>query len=102
MGVSELVHEAGLAHAGLPHDGHELTTALARESERPADVLNLDVAADEARQPAGSGDMEPASLSAGSGERVDFDGLEQALDCDRPAGGDLNVAFNELQRRRGQ
>jgi hypothetical protein len=48
--VGELIDEAGLAHAGFPHDGDELAVAIAREGERPADLLDLGVSTDEPRQ----------------------------------------------------
>jgi hypothetical protein len=49
--MRELVHETGFADAGLTHDGNELAAALLGEGQRPADLPDLGVAADEARQP---------------------------------------------------
>ena len=102
VGVGELVDEAGLPHAGFPHDGDELAVAIVREGERPADLLDLGVAADEPRQSPRGGSVEPGPLRARSGERVDLHGVRQALDRDRPPGRDLHVAFGELQGRGGE
>src|SRR5262249_9098925 len=102
MGVGELVHEAGLADAGFPHNGHELAATLAGEGERTADLVDLGVAADEARRPPGGGDVKPASLGAGAGEGVDLHGLGQALNRDRPPANDLHVALGQFKRRGGE
>ena len=73
-----------------------------REGERAADLLDLGVATDEARQPSGGCDMEPASLGAGSGERIDLHGVGQALDRDRSPCHDLYVTFGALKRGGGK
>ncbi len=43
VGVGELVDEAGLPHAGFPHEGDELAVAIVGEGERAADLLDLGV-----------------------------------------------------------
>ena len=63
VGVGELVDEAGLPHAGFPHDGDELAVAIVREGQRPADLLDLGVAADEPRQSPRGGRVEPGPLA---------------------------------------
>jgi hypothetical protein len=65
--AGELVDEAGLARAGFPHDGYELAVALMREGLRPAELLDLGVAADEPRETAPGGRLEPGPLRARSG-----------------------------------
>ena len=50
MRVGELVDEPRLAHPGLAHEGHHLAVARAGLAEDPAQVLELGVAADEARE----------------------------------------------------
>jgi hypothetical protein len=95
VGVGELVDEAGLPHAGFPHEGDELAVAIVGESERAADLLDLGVAADEPRQSPRGGRVEPGPLRARSGECVDLHRLRQALDRDRAPGRDLDVAFGE-------
>jgi len=50
MGVGELVDEAGLADAGLAHDGNHLAMTDGGLAQDPAQVLDLGVAADEARE----------------------------------------------------
>jgi len=82
--VGELVDEAGLPHAGFPHDGDELAVAIVREGERPADLLDLGVSADEPGQSPRGGRVEAGPLRARSGERVDLHGLRQALTATGP------------------
>ena len=77
-----------------------MATARSSEIEGPANLLDLGVAAYEARQPAGGGDVKSASLGTGSGEHKDFDRARQALDRNRAPGRDLHVPFRELQRGR--
>src|SRR5262245_170739 len=98
VGVGELVDKPGLADACLPHDGNELPVAFLCESKSPADLLDLGLATDEARQPSGGGDVQPASLGACSGECVNFHGLWQSLDRDWSPAHDLHVAFGETKR----
>ena len=50
MRVGELVGEPRLAHPGLADDGDHLAVASAGLAEDPAQVLDLGVAADEARE----------------------------------------------------
>jgi hypothetical protein len=59
MGVGELVHEAGLPHAGLPHNGDELAVAVLGKAERPAELLDLGVSADEPGESPRAGRVEP-------------------------------------------
>src|SRR5262249_21965020 len=94
--------EAGLPHAGLPHDGDELPVAVLRTGERPAKQLDFGVAADEPRQSSRSGSVEASPKLAHSGEGVDLYRVRQAFYRDRPTGRDLDVNFSELQRRRGE
>ena len=72
---------------------------VVREDERPVELLDLGVAADEARQSPRGGSVEPGPLRARSGELVDLHRFRQALDRDRPASRHLDVALGELQRR---
>ena len=102
VGVGELVDEAGLPHTGFPHDGDELPVAILGEGEYPAKLLDLGVAADKSGEAPSSGCMEPGPQRARAGERVDLNGIRQALDRHRAPGRDLNVAFGELQGRRSE
>ena len=102
VGVGELVDEAGLPHAGLPHNGDELAAPIVREGERPAHLLDLGVAADEPRQSPRGGRVEPGPLRGRSGERVDLHRVRQALDRDRSPSRDLHVALGELKGRGGE
>ena len=52
MGVGELVDQPRLAHPGLAHDGDHLAVAGTSLGEDSAQVLDLGVAADEAREAA--------------------------------------------------
>jgi hypothetical protein len=102
VGTGELVDEAGLAHAGFPHEGDELAVALVGEAERAAELLDLGVAADEPRQPSNSRRVKAGPPGARSGERVDLHGVRQALDRDRAPGRDLHIALGELEGRGGE
>ena len=42
MGMDELVEEAGLPHAGLPDDGHDLAVPVTGSLEGPLELLHLD------------------------------------------------------------
>ena len=59
MGVGELVYQSRLAHPGLAHDGDHLAVASAGLAEDAAQVLDLGVAADEAREAAERRGLQP-------------------------------------------
>ena len=72
VGVGELVDQAGLPHAGFSHDGDQLAVAFLREDERPAELLDLGVAADEPGQSPSGGGLQPGPLRARSDKRVEL------------------------------
>ncbi len=102
VGAGELVHEAGLPHAGFPHDGDELAVALVREGQRAADLLDLGVSADKSRQSTGGGRVKPGAHGPGSHEFADLHRLGPALHGQGAEGLDLDVAFSQLQRGRAE
>ena len=102
MGVGDLPHQPRLAHAGLPDQGHELAMSRGGAAERLAELLDLGLPPDEAREPARGGGLEPRAQRARPQHLVDLDGRLQALDRHRPSGLDGDEAFGEAQRVRGQ
>src|SRR5437016_7940217 len=73
----------GLPHAGFTYEGNELTLAIVREGERPADLLDL--------SPRG-GRVEPGPLRARSGERVDLHRLASSWRWTSPLTGPARLA----------
>ena len=59
MGVGDLPHQARLAHAGLPDQGHELAMPSGGAAERLAELLDLGLTTDEAGEPASGGRLKP-------------------------------------------
>ena len=56
--MNELVHQARLADAGLADDRHHLAVTLLGKLLGAVQLLQLDVAADEARQAASGGGLQ--------------------------------------------
>src|SRR5687767_4799712 len=100
--MNQLECQARLADARLADDGQDLTAPLASLFERAAELLELRVATHEERKAASGSQLEPRPYGADTREFMDLDRVGHALDRDRPAGCDLNVAFGELQGRRGK
>ena len=72
MRVGELVDEARLAHPRLADDRRHLTVTVAGELLGAAELLQLGVAADEARQPAPGGRLQAGSRRARPRHLVDL------------------------------
>ena len=100
--LDELVDQPGLADAGLADDRHDLAVPLSTLGVRAAQLLQLRVAADEARQTAADGGLEPRPRRAEPRDLVDLDGVDHALDRDRAERFHGDHALDESQRRRGQ
>src|SRR6185436_21109666 len=66
MRVGELVDQARLAHPRLADDRHHLTVTVTRELLSAAELRQLGIAADEAREPAPDGRLQAGSSRAGS------------------------------------
>ena len=85
---------------GLADDRHDLPVAVAGELLGAAELLQLGVAADEARQPARGGRLEPRPRRARPRQLVDLDGVGQPLHRHGAERLHLDVALGQLQRRR--
>jgi hypothetical protein len=57
--VGDLPHQARFAHAGFPHDRHDLAMTATGAAQRLAELVQLSLAPHEAGQPAGSARVEP-------------------------------------------
>ena len=95
--MNELVHQARLAHARLADDRHHLTVTVAGKLLRAAELLQLDVAADEARQAASGGGLEASSRGAGARHLVDFHRIGEPLHRHGAEGLHLDVAFRQSE-----
>ena len=97
--MGEFVDEARLAHPGLGNERHDLTVTVTGELLRPAKLLELGVAADEARQPATGDGLEPGPRRANARQLVDFQRVGEPLDRHRAERLHRDEAFCELKRR---
>ena len=83
MRVGELVDQPRLAHPGLADDGDHLAVARTGLAQDPAQVLDLGVAADEAREAAQRRRLQARARLPRPGQLEDLDRLGEALDGDR-------------------
>jgi hypothetical protein len=93
--VSELVREAGLADAGLAHDGDDLAVAPCCPVQDPAQVLDLGVPADEAREAAKRRSLQARPGPTRSRQLEDLDQVREALHRDGSERPDLDVALGQ-------
>ena len=98
MRVGELVGEPRLAHPGLAHDGGHLAVAGTGLVEDPAQVLDLGVATDEARESATGACLETSPRRAGSRHLVNFHRVSQPLHRHGAERLHLDLAFGQRQR----
>jgi len=82
--VSELVREARRADPGLAHDGDDLAVAGRGPAEDPAQLLDLGVAADEAREAAKRRSLQARPRLARSRQLKELDRVREALHRDGP------------------
>ena len=82
--MGELVDEARLAHPRLADDRCHLAVTGASELLSAAELLQLSVAADEARQPAPGGDLQAGPGRAGPRHLVDLHSVGEPLHLHRP------------------
>ncbi len=95
--MRELVDEARLAHARLANDRRDLTMTVGRQLLRTAELFQLGVAADEARQPAPRGRLQSGPRRARPRHLVDLHGVGEPLHRHKAQRRDCNEAFHELQ-----
>ena len=94
--MDEFVHQARLAHPRFADDRRHLTTTLAGKLLRAVQLLQLEVAADEARQATPGGGLEPCSRGAGARHLVNRYRIGESLDRHRAEGLHGDVAFRLL------
>ena len=97
VGASQLVEEAGLAHARLAHDGRDLAVTAPHPFERSVELLHLCIAPDEAAQAAQGGGVKPCSHLACSDHVEDLDGGVEALDRHGAEGLDLHEVLGQAE-----
>ena len=95
MRVGELVGEPRLAHPGLAHEGDHLAPARAGLAEHPAQVLDLGVAADEAREAPERRRLQARARLSRSRQLEDLDRVRESLHGDGPERLHLDVALGE-------
>jgi len=89
MRVGELVGEPRLAHPRLAHDGDHLSPARVGLAEDPAQVFDLGVAPDEAREPSEGRGLQARSRHPRPRQLEDLDRVREALHGDGPKGSHL-------------
>ena len=92
MGVGELPEETRLAHARLPDHGDHLAVAQAGPVESVAELLQLCVPADKAREPPPRRGLEAGAGGAGPRQLEHLDRLAEPLDRRRAERSDLDEA----------
>ncbi len=102
MRVGELIGEPRLAHPGLAHDGDHLAVARIGLAQDPAQMLDLGVAPDEAREAAEHRGLEPRARLTRSRQLEDLDRVRQALHGDGPERPHLDVPLGEPHGLCGQ
>ena len=98
MGVGELVDQPRLAHPGLADDGDHLAATARRLAEHSAQVLDLGVAADEAREPAAGRGLQTRPRRPRPRQLVDLHGLGEPLHRHGTERLHLDVALGQRQR----
>ena len=93
--MRELVREAELADAGLAHDGDDRAVAPCGPVADPAQVLDLGVAAAEAREAAKRRGLQARPGLTRSRQLEDLDRVREALHWDGPERPDLDVALGQ-------
>ncbi len=95
MRMRDLPYEARLPNARLADDGHDLALTASGASERQAQLLQLRLAPDEARETPRGRRSKPRPLRSGPHYLVDLNGRFEALHGHRPERLDLDVPFGE-------
>src|SRR5215510_1013407 len=95
--MNEFMHQPRLAHACLANDRHHLTATAASKLLGAAELLQLDVATDKARQTSPKSGLKPSSRGAGACHLVNWQRTRQPLNRYRPEGPDGDVTFRKLE-----
>src|SRR5262245_17455544 len=102
MKICKLVDQPRLAHTCLAHNGDDLTAADTRLAGDPAEVLDLGVAADEAREAAESRRLQSCPRRPRAGQFEELDWLHNSLHGNGPEGPHLDVPLSESHGLAGQ
>ena len=95
--MKEFAHQARLAHPRFADDRHHLAVTLAGKLLRAAKLLQLDIAANEARQTTFRGDLKASPRVAGTRYFVDLYRIGDPLHRHRAEGLHRDVAFRQLE-----
>ena len=101
MRPDQLPEEARLPHARRADHRDDLTASSPRRLERGSKRLHLGAPPDELREPALRRRLQSGARDADSGQIVNLEGRPQALDGNRAERSDLEVAFDQPERARG-
>ena len=101
MGMDELVEEAGLPHAGLPDDGHDLAVPATGSLEGPLELPHLAVAPDEPGEPLRGGGAQARPQGSSPDQLVDLDGVREALERHGAERRDLDEPLGQAERAGG-
>ena len=96
--MHELVEEARFAYPGLTHDRHQLTVPVGCELLGEAELRQLGIPADEAREPAPGACLETGPRLACTRHLVDLDRVGQPLHRHGAQRLRLDVALDQRQR----
>jgi len=102
MRAGALVGEPRFAHPRLADNGDHLPLAGRSLAQHPAQVLDLGVAADEAREAPERRGLQARARLARPRQLEDLDRLREPLHGDGPKRPHLDVALSEPQGRAGQ
>jgi hypothetical protein len=97
--VDELIQQAGLPHAGLPHRGHELTVPSAGACQRLRQHRDLRLPSDKARQAARHPCLQATTDCRGADQLEDLHRLGQSLHRSWAKRVDLHQALDQPQGR---
>jgi hypothetical protein len=98
--MEKLVHQSRLAHPGFADDRHHLTATVAGKPLRAEKLLQLDVAADEARQAAPGSGLKASSRGPGARHLIDWYRIGESLNRHRTEGLRGDVALRQSERVR--
>jgi hypothetical protein len=93
--MKKLVHQPRLAHTRFADDRYHLTATVPGKPLRTEELLELDVAADEARQAAPSRGLEASLCAAGARHLVDLYRIGEPLHRHGAEGLHRDVAFGQ-------
>ena len=95
--MNELVHQTRLAYPRFADDRHHLTVTVACELLGAAELRQLDIAADKARQAASGGGLEAGSRGTGARHLVDLHRIGEPLHRHGAEGLHGDVAFRQFE-----